>query len=51
MLTYEFDEPASVAVWLFTGATNTERDYERYVASLVELCAAARRAGVGTGLL
>lgn len=44
------DEDASVAVWLMTGRHNSDEDYERYVASLVDLRARARRKGGGTGL-
>lgn len=50
MFTIEIDERASVAVWLFTGATNDDRDFEAYVASLAKLRTSALRAGVGTGL-
>lgn len=51
MLTLATDEASSVAVWLFTGPHNSDEDYDRYVASLVDLRRVAAARGGGVGLL
>ncbi len=51
MLTITTDETTGAAVWLFTGTQNSDADFERYVASLRDLAAMARRLGHGAGLL
>lgn len=51
MLRLSIDEDAAVAVWVFSGTSNTNEDYERYVHSLIDLRERARRLGGGTGLL
>lgn len=51
MLTIRTDTERSVAVWIFSGTTNTEEDYATYVESIRGLVHLVEQNGGGVGLL
>jgi hypothetical protein len=51
MFSYRFDSAYGNCVWLFSGSTNTDDDYERYVESFVHLDKIATRRELPAGIL
>ncbi len=51
MIAYKLDPRSATAVWYFHGPTNSDADFERYVASIRELESVITPTTAGTGLM